>query len=85
LVRSLWLIHLKIAVSTIHQAVLTRHEQEMADIRAILQQGFMQHQQEMTDIRAQQRLNAQDINELKASIQELRNLAADYIQGRSQT
>jgi predicted transcriptional regulator len=72
-------------LGTVHQNVLTRHEQQMAEIRALLQQGFAQHQQEMSDIRAQQQLNAQDINELKASIQELRNLVADYIQGRSQT
>ncbi len=86
-------------IATAHQQAITRHEMEMADIRAILSQGFQQqqaamaqqqaamaqHEQEMAEIRAQQRLNPQDISELKGSIQELRNLVADYIQARLQS
>jgi hypothetical protein len=41
------------------------------------------HEQEMADIRAMQRLNQEAIANLTASMQELRNLVADYLRGRS--
>ena len=64
----------------IQQTVLTRHDAEMAEIRAVLNQ--VAHQQETNT--QQIELNRQDITQLTASIQELRNLVADYIQSRNQ-
>jgi hypothetical protein len=54
-------------IVTAHQQVLTRHEREMADIRALA------------------KLNQEQLNQLSAGMLELRNLIADYIQGRSAT
>lgn len=64
----------------IQQSVLTRHDAEMAEIRAVLNQ--VAHQQETNTHQIE--LNRQDITQLTASIQELRNLVADYIQSRNQ-
>lgn len=86
-------------IATAHQSAISRHDHEMAEIRAALRQGNEQHNQEMAALRQahdrhnqeidaisrQQALNAQGITELKASILELRNIVADYIQERSQT
>lgn len=82
------------AIVTAHQNAISRHDQETGDIRAILQQSAIRHrdqEERLTRIEtileataAQQRQNAQGITELRASITELRNVAADYIQGRSQ-
>lgn len=84
------------------QMVLTRHDAEMAEIRAALLQSAQRHSDHeatmqriderieatarQQEINAQQiALNREDIAELKASITDLRNIVADYIQGRSQT
>ncbi|MEB3355424.1 MAG: hypothetical protein VKK04_01665 [Synechococcales bacterium] len=116
-------------IAATQQMILTRHDREMADIRASLdraaaygeitdrrleamaqrQEAFDQRQeaferrqeafdqrfeamaqrQEAFDQRIdamnrQSELNQQAIATLVASIQELRNLVADYLQGRSQ-
>lgn len=60
-------------LATVHQTVLNRHDTEMAEIRAVL-----------SNVAQQQSLNQESISTLTASIQELRNLVADYIQSRSQ-
>ncbi|MBF2025619.1 MAG: hypothetical protein IGS48_02470 [Oscillatoriales cyanobacterium C42_A2020_001] len=61
-------------VVTAHQSAISRHDLEMAEIRSIL-----------SHVAQQQSLNQESIATLTASIQELRNLVADYIQGRSQS
>lgn len=100
-------------IATAHQSAISRHDQEMAEIRAILattatqqhtntqrtteheewlaaqQEAIARHeewlarQQEASDrIDAQQQANAEAIANLTASILDLRNLVADYIQNR---
>jgi UDP-N-acetyl-D-mannosaminuronate dehydrogenase len=79
---------------TAHQNAISRHDQEMAEIRAIFQQSAIRHRDQEERLNrietileataAQQRQNAQGITELRASITELRNVVANYIQGRSQ-
>ena len=76
-------------IATAHQAAISRHDEEMAEIRAILRQGFArseqaiaQHDREMAAIRAQQQLNAQALAQFTAGLEELRILVADYLRGR---
>jgi len=66
----------------------SQHRDELAAIRAILTQVAQQqaaNNQAIAQLTAEQQLSRQDINTLTASIQDLRNLVADYIQGRSET
>jgi chromosome segregation ATPase len=83
-------------IATAHQAAISRHDEEMAEIRAILRQGFArseqaiaqheqaiaQHDREMAAIRAQQQLNAQALAQFTAGLEELRILVADHLRGR---
>ncbi|MBF2026781.1 MAG: hypothetical protein IGS48_08445 [Oscillatoriales cyanobacterium C42_A2020_001] len=46
-------------------------------------QQIAQNQQAIAQLTAEQQLSRQDINTLTASIQDLRNLVADYLQRRS--
>ena len=62
-------------------AATVRHDNEFSRINATLDR-ISQQQEANTHAIA---LNREDIGELKASIQDLRNLVADYIQGRNQT
>jgi len=55
-----------------HDNAINRHDEEFSRINSILER-----------MAAGQELNRQDINTLTASIQDLRNLVADYIQGHS--
>jgi len=55
-----------------HDNAINRHDEEFSRINSILER-----------MAAGQELNRQDINTLTASIQDLRNLVADYIQGCS--
>ncbi|NJP11921.1 MAG: hypothetical protein HC866_22650 [Leptolyngbyaceae cyanobacterium RU_5_1] len=123
-------------LSAVQQTMLTRHDREMAEIRAILQQSatrqtdqeaaiarheqwladqetaiarheqwladqeaasvrheqaIARHEQEMGEIRALQQsnqeqlaLNQEQLALLTAGLVDLRNLVADYLQGRSQ-
>jgi len=65
-------------VVTAHQVAISRHDAEMAEIRAILANVAKQ----TTNLAQQQVQNQEAIAHLTASIQELRNLVADYIQSR---
>lgn len=106
-------------VANVHQQILTRHDQEMSEIRTELklsntqhneeikkihtildrvaeqqeatfqaiaanQQAIAANQQAIAQLSAEQQLGRQDINSLTASILELRNMVADYIESRSQ-
>ncbi len=72
-----------------------RHDNEFSRINATLErvtqqqeannQAIAQNQQAIAQLTADQQLSRQDINTLTASIQELRNMVADYIQSRSET
>jgi chromosome segregation ATPase len=57
----------------------------MAEQQEANRQAIAQNQQAIAQLTAEQQLSRQDISTLTASIQELRNLVADYIQGRSGT
>jgi len=98
-------------IANVHQSVLTRHDQEIAGIRTLMNLSAAQHRDDLNTIRAvltqiaqqqaintqaiaqnqqaiaqltaEQQLSRQDITSLTASILELRNLVADYIQARS--
>jgi uncharacterized membrane protein YccC len=64
-----------------------RHDNEFSRINAVLEQVAQRQDQTeaMQQANAEQiALNRQDISALTASIQDLRNLVADYIQSRSQ-
>jgi septal ring factor EnvC (AmiA/AmiB activator) len=81
-----------------HQMILSHQDREMAEMRQILNatitaqaaasvrydQEFTRIQQTLDRSATQQELNQQEIASLNASIQELRNLVADYIQSRIQ-
>ena len=72
-------------IVTAHQAAISRHDTEMAEIRAILANAAQQTTdlaQQQAQIARQQVQNQEAIAHLTASIQELRNLVADYIQSR---
>ncbi|MGA7934292.1 MAG: hypothetical protein WCA35_12155 [Kovacikia sp.] len=79
-------------VVTAHQSIVARHDQEMAEIRLILteiarSQAQTQAQQALNtqaiaNLTTQQELSRQDINQLTANIEGLRNQVADYIAGR---
>lgn len=79
-------------IITVHQQAIARHEQwqaeheaRMARIEAILEATAVQqqHNQEaIANLAAQQQLNQEGVADLRASILDLRNLVADYIQGR---
>lgn len=85
-------------LSAVQQTILTRHDREIDEIRAILNQTAAQqalNTQDISELKAslvelrnitvaQQALSMQSISELRASIMELRNVVSDYIQGRSQ-
>ncbi|MEX0270873.1 hypothetical protein AB3R30_17160 [Leptolyngbyaceae cyanobacterium UHCC 1019] len=60
------------AGSVRHDNAINRHDEEFSRINTTLER-----------MAAGQELNRQDINTLTASIQDLRNLVADYIQERS--
>jgi chromosome segregation ATPase len=80
-------------IVTGHQNAISRHDQEMAEIRATLQQSANRHQQHeqwqaehQASIEATQRLlqlNQEQLNTLTAGLLELRHMVADYLQGRS--
>ncbi len=61
------------SVVTAHQVAISRHDAEMAEIRQIL-----------AATARQTAVNQEAIANLTASIHELRNLVADYIQARSE-
>lgn len=63
----------------VHNAAIARHEQWLSDISGILTETA----QRQAQTQAQQEVNAQEIANLRASILDLRNLVADYLQGRS--
>ncbi len=62
-------------LATIHQQAIVRHEQEMADIRALIRLNQEQ-------FRDQREFTQEQLNQLTAGLLELRHLVADYIQGR---
>jgi len=80
-------------VVTAHQSAISRHDSEMAEIRVILQRVGERldrmaerqevHEQLIESTTRQGALNQEAIATLTASIQDLRNLVADYLQGRS--
>jgi len=94
-------------MATAHQNAISRHDMEMAEIRAVLRESAdrgTQHEHWLTEheitiqridntlarTAAQQEANAQqialnrqDIASLTAGILDLRNLVADYLQGRT--
>lgn len=55
-------------IATAHQQAITRHEQEMAEIRAILRQSAIQHAQQMESITAQINSNSAQISSNSAQI-----------------
>ncbi|MCY7391559.1 MAG: hypothetical protein LH647_08710 [Leptolyngbyaceae cyanobacterium CAN_BIN12] len=57
-----------------------RHDNEFSRINGVLERNSQQIEANTR----QGRLNQESIHTLTASIQDLRNLVADYIQGRSQ-
>jgi chromosome segregation ATPase len=64
-----------------------RHDNEFSRINQTLDRVAEQQEanrQAISQLTAEQHLSRQDINTLTASIQELRNLVADYIQSRSE-
>jgi predicted acetyltransferase len=82
------------ATITAQAAASARYDQEFTRIQQTLdrsatqqelnQQEFSQVWEALNRTTAQQELNQQEIANLNASIQELRNLVADYIQSRIQ-
>jgi hypothetical protein len=60
--------------------IVTAHQSAIGRIEGILLELAQAHRQ----TQAQQQINTQAIAALTASLQELRNLVGDYIQGRSQ-
>jgi len=66
---------------TQNQQAIAQNQQAITQIR----QAIAQNQRAIAQLTAEQQLSRQDINILTASIQDLRNLVADYIQGRSGT
>lgn len=73
-------------IRTLMSLSASQHRDELAAIRAILTQVAQQqvtNTQAIAQLTAEQQLSRQDINVLTASIQDLRNMVADYIQGRS--
>jgi predicted nucleic acid-binding Zn-ribbon protein len=70
-----------------------RHDNEFSRINAALEritqqqeannQAIAQNQQAIAQLTVEQHLSRQDINALTASIQELRNLVADYSFGQN--
>ncbi|XHX78497.1 MAG: hypothetical protein RBJ76_00725 [Stenomitos frigidus ULC029] len=73
-------------VVTAHQSAVSRHDTEMAEIRAILAATAQQqtkNTQAIAQLTAEQQLSRQDIKQLTASILDLRNSVANYIQNRS--
>lgn len=89
-------IMLELATASVrHDNAISRHDEEFSRINATLErvaqqqeannQAIAQNQQAIAQLTAEQQLSRQDINTLTANIQELRNMVADYIQGRSET
>jgi hypothetical protein len=75
-----------------HDNAISRHDEEFSRINATIERNQEANRQSITALQntvaglaAGQQLNQQAIANLTASIQELRNLVADYIQGRLQT
>lgn len=80
-------------ITTAHHNVISRHDVEMAEIRTTL--NTVSHKLDevadqfnqvaaQQDVNAQQiALNRQDIASLSAGILDLRNLVADYLEGRA--
>ncbi len=65
-----------------------RHDNEFSRINGILERNTRQIEDNARLIEANSRqgaLNQESIQNLTASIQDLRNLVADYIQGRAET
>lgn len=72
----------------VHNAAIARHDQWLTDITRILEETA--HSQARTQAlaaqtQAQQEINTQEIANLRASILDLRNMVADYIQSRERT
>lgn len=74
-----------------HDNASVRHDEEFSRINQTLdrmaeqqQEADARYERRFGNITAQVEANREQITTLTASIQELRNLVADYIQGRSQ-
>lgn len=73
---------------TAHQSAIVRGESRLDRIEAALERVAQQQettQQALAQLTAEQQLSRQDINQLTASLLDLRNIVADYIQSRSST
>ncbi len=80
-------------ITTAHHNVISRHDVEMAEIRTTLNTVSHKLDQvgdKLNQVAAQQDVNAhqialnrQDITSLTAGILDLRNLVADYLEGRA--
>jgi hypothetical protein len=68
-----------------HDNAISRHDEEFSRINQAIADFQEANRQAIANLTAGQQLNQQAISNLTASIQELRNLVADYIQGRSET
>jgi hypothetical protein len=73
------------AIATAPQSAISRHDQEMAEFRATLQQNSDRHDQKIDRIERLAELNQEQLNLLTVGLLERRTLVADYLQGRSQT
>lgn len=71
----------------VHNAAIARHEQWLTEQQETLAQinaSLQETAQSQARTQEQQEINTQEIANLRASILDLRNLVADYLQGRSQ-
>ena len=59
--------------------------EELTQVVTAHQSAISRHEVEVAEIRSLARINQEQLNQLTAGLLELRNLVADYIQGRSQT
>jgi len=73
-------------IATAHQNAISRHDQEMSEIRAILREGFARSEQAISRhdaaieaIKTQHKLNQQAFAQFTAGLEELRILVANYI------
>jgi hypothetical protein len=69
-------------ISNIHQKVLSRHDKELAGIRALLSLSNSQHSDEIKAVRKLIELNQEQLNTLTAGQIQLQNMVADYIASR---
>jgi phosphoketolase len=64
----------------VHQSAIAQHQEWLTQHET----AKIRHDQQIEAIRALQETNAQQLNNFTAELLQLRNLAADYIQGRSE-